>query len=110
MRRTVFGVIVVGCLLAGAPGALAQGTSDPLVRPYQADDAKGFHDVLPPGANGLVNGPQLAAFLGTGARPPHSNDQLPLYAGLRSATPGLNAADLEKFFKDSSFGIKPDDV
>src|SRR4051794_32980001 len=110
MHRTKIGLIAVLLLLAAAPAAYAQGTSDPLVKPYQADDAKGFHDVLPPGTNGLVNGPQLAAFLGTGQRPAHSDDQLPLYAGLRGASPTLNGADLEKFYKDSSFGVKPEDV
>jgi acyl-homoserine lactone acylase PvdQ len=110
MRRTKIGVIAVACLLVAAPAAQAQGTSDPLVKPYQADDYNGFHDVLPPGTNGLVNAPQLAAFMGAGERPAHSDDQLPLYAGLRSAAPTLNGADLEKFYKDSSFGVKPGDV
>src|SRR3954451_23581240 len=110
MHRTKIGLNAVLLLLAAAPAAYAQEPSDPLVKPYQADDAKGFHDVLPPGTNGLVNGPQLAAFLSTGARPAHSNDQLPLYAGLRAATPGLKPEDLEKFYKDSSFGVKPEDV
>ena len=31
------------------------------VQPYATNDAGGFHDVLPPGANGLANGIQLAA-------------------------------------------------
>ena len=37
------------------------------VQPYATNDAGGFHDVLPPGANGLANGVELAAFLTTGA-------------------------------------------
>src|SRR3954447_19050352 len=109
MGRGFVGVFAVVGVLLAASAAQAQG-SDPLVKPYQADDYKGFHDVLPPGTNGLVNGPQLAAFLGAGQRPAHSDDQLPLYAGLRGAAPTLNPADLGKYYKDSSFGIKPEDV
>jgi acyl-homoserine lactone acylase PvdQ len=107
-RGFVAVLAVVGVLLA-APAAQAQG-SDPLVRPYQADDFKGFHDVLPPGTNGLVNAPQAAAFLAGGQRPPHNDDQLAMYAGLRAAAPTLEPDDLERFYKDSSFGVRPEDV
>ena len=61
------------------------------VQPYATNDAGGFHDVLPPGANGLANGIQLAAFLTTGQRPPHSDDQLAMYRDLMYATPGPQA-------------------
>jgi acyl-homoserine lactone acylase PvdQ len=104
------------CALAvGAPGAAAQiitppGGGGPEPKPYRADDFGGFRDVLPPGTNGLVNGPQLAAFLATGARPQHNDDQLRMYADLVHAAPGLQPQDLERFFKDSSFGVKPEDV
>ena len=72
--------------IASAPAAQAD------VQPYAANDAGGFHDVLPPGANGLANGVELAAFLTTGARPAHSDDQLAMYRDLMYATPGLKAA------------------
>ena len=80
------------------------------VQPYATNDAGGFHDVLPPGANGLANGIQLAAFLTTGQRPPHSDDQLAMYRDLMYATPGLKPEDLGRFYKDSTFGVKPEDV
>ena len=80
------------------------------VQPYAANDAGGFHDVLPPGTNGLANGIQLAAFLTTGQRPPHSDDQLAMYRDLMYATPGLKPEDLGRFYKDSTFGVKPEDV
>ena len=82
------------------------------VQPYRFNDHGdgGFHDVLPPGTNGLANAVQLGAFLTTKARPPHSDDQLGMYADLVRATPGLTAADLGKYFKDSSFGVRPEDV
>ena len=80
------------------------------VQPYGANDAGGFHDVLPPGTNGLANGVELAAFLTTGARPAHSDDQMAMYRDLMYATPGLKAEDLGRFYKDSTFGVKPADV
>jgi hypothetical protein len=80
------------------------------VQPYATNDAGGFHDVLPPGADGLANGIQLAAFLTTGQRPPHSDDQLAMYRDLMYATPGLKPEDLGRFYKDSTFGVKPEDV
>ena len=77
---------------------------------YQADDGRGFRNVLPPGENGLINAPQLAAFAAAGQRPPHSDDQLAMYADLVYSTPGISAANLDRFFKDASFGVKPGDV
>jgi hypothetical protein len=40
-------------VIAAAPAAQAG------VQPYAANDAGGFHDVLPPGANGTANGVEL---------------------------------------------------
>jgi acyl-homoserine lactone acylase PvdQ len=82
------------------------------VPPYGAgDDSRGgFHDVLPPGTNGLANLVQLGSFLTTGARPAHNDDQLGMYADLVRATPGMTAGNLSKYFKDSTFGVKAADV
>jgi len=80
------------------------------VQPYATNDAGGFHDVLPPGANGLANGVELAAFLTTGARPAHNDDQIAMYRDLMYATPGLKAEDLGRYYKDSTFGVKPEDI
>jgi hypothetical protein len=80
------------------------------VQPYGTDDFGGFHDVLPPGTNGLANAPQLAAFLGLGRRPGHSDDQLSMYRDLIYATPGLQAQDIPKYFKDSTFGVQDADI
>jgi acyl-homoserine lactone acylase PvdQ len=82
------------------------------VAPYAADDygAGGFHDVLPPGTNGLANALQLGAFETTGARPAHNDDQVAMYADLVRATPGLTADTLGKYFKDSTFGVRDGDT
>ena len=50
-------------VIAAAPAAQAD------VQPYATNDAGGFHDVLPPGANGTANGVELAAFLTTARDP-----------------------------------------
>ena len=92
-----------------APQAQAQAQA-PVPTPYGTNDAGGFRDILPPGTNGLVNPLQLIAFEATGARPAHNDDQLGMYASLAQATPGLADADLPKYFKDSTFGVRPGDV
>src|SRR4051794_29900594 len=80
-------------------------------QPYQQNDATGFWNILPPGENGLVNPPQLLAFEADHSqRPPHSNDQLAMYGDLVHVAPNLKAEDIPKYFKDGSFGVKPDDV
>jgi acyl-homoserine lactone acylase PvdQ len=79
-------------------------------QPYQANDGLGFHDVLPSGTAGLYNGADLAAFLATGRTVPHCCEQLGMYADLMYGTPGLQAADIPKYFKDSSFGVRDGDV
>ena len=102
--RGLIAVLGAVVFIALVPAAQAD------VQPYATNDAGGFHDVLPPGANGLANGIQLAAFLTTGQRPPHSDDQLAMYRDLMYATPGLKPEDLGRFYKDATFGVQPDDV
>ncbi len=87
-----------------APGASAA------VQPYGTNDAGGFRNVLPPGANGLDNLAQLFAFKGLGALPPHFADQQPLYEGLLYAAPTLTDAQLPAYFKDATFGVAPGEV
>src|SRR3954454_12676075 len=74
------------------------------VPPYGAGDESqgGFRDVLPPGTNGLADLAQLGTFVTTGQRPAHNDDQLSMYADLVRATPGLTAAQLDAYFKDST--------
>jgi len=82
-RATVVVGLAAAVLLASAPGAAAQ------VQPFRADDAGGFHDVLPPGTNGFSNAAELGAFVAADAagdpdppRPAHNNDQLGMYENL----------------------------
>lgn len=108
MLRSRFILVLAALSALGLVGPAAAAAAE--VQPYQANDFKGFRDVLPPGANGLVNAPQLAGFLSTGAHPANSDNQLGMYGDLVYATPGLKAQDVPRYFKDSSFGVKPDDV
>jgi acyl-homoserine lactone acylase PvdQ len=100
---------LVACLAAlTASGALvAPALGD--VQEYRTNDFGGFRDVLPPGTNGRTNLVELAAFLATGARPPHDDDQLGMYQRLLGATPGVSATTIGGLFKDSSFGVPPGD-
>ncbi len=99
-------VLGVGACLCAPAAAFA----DAPVEPYQTNDFRGFHDILPPGTNGLANAPGLAAFLSSGARPEHNDDQLGMYRDLVYNSPGVTADNLTNFFKDSSFGVKPGDI
>jgi acyl-homoserine lactone acylase PvdQ len=102
--------------LPGLPGL----PSDTPVQPYGTNDGGGFWNILPPGANGLANGAELTAFLAAcpppksncpdAPRPKHSSDELKMYGDLVYASPGLKAADIPKYFKDATFGVKENDA
>jgi acyl-homoserine lactone acylase PvdQ len=66
--------------------------------------AQDVRNVLPPGSNGLANFPELAAFLATGARPAHNDDQLALYRDLLAAPRPLDDAALNRHFKPATLG------
>jgi acyl-homoserine lactone acylase PvdQ len=111
--------VVVGCALI-APGAacaqvplpvpgLGGGGQGPEPQPYGTGDYGGFHNLLPPGASGLDNAAQLAEFELTGRRPPHNDDERDMYGDLVYNTP-IAAGDLGRWFKDATFGVKPEDV
>jgi acyl-homoserine lactone acylase PvdQ len=99
-------VAAVLCALACATASAAP----PVPPPYGAGDAGGFRDVLPPGTNGSATTSQLTAFLASAARPAHNDDQLGRYAALPDLPLPLGDADLDRLFKDASFGVRADDV
>jgi acyl-homoserine lactone acylase PvdQ len=78
--------------------------------PYGTNDAGGFRNVLPAGQAGVSNAFQLAQFQASGQRPPHWADQEPLYDGLLYASPSIKADDVAKYYKDATFGVKPEDL
>jgi acyl-homoserine lactone acylase PvdQ len=104
-------------VLTGALLALATSTAHaqlpvngPKPGPYAENDFGGFRNVLPPGENGFDNALDLAAFETSHSRPAHSSDQLPLYRDLLTNYRTLNDAGVDRFFKDATFGVKPQDV
>ena len=73
-------------------------------------DAGGFLNVLPPGQQGVLNAVESLR-AATGTLPRHAVDQRAMYDDLAGAVPaGLTEAQLASFFKDASFGVRPDDV
>jgi acyl-homoserine lactone acylase PvdQ len=104
VRRRLAGATIAACALALAP-AVAAGQE----QPYRQGDAGGFRNVLPGGQGETVNAAELAAAQG-GQAPRSFTDQLPMYTELLKAEPNLTAADLDRYFKDASFGVKPADV
>jgi hypothetical protein len=113
----VAALLVAAVVLTAAAPASAQVPELPLLPqpgpeplPYGADDGGGFRDVLPSGTRGHYNAVDLAAFLATGRTVPHCCEQLKMYGDLVYATPGLQAADVGRYFKDATFGVKPEDV
>src|SRR5437764_10886144 len=104
--------VLTGALiaLAASPAQAGLLSNGPAPGAYRQNDFGGFRNVLPPGENGFDNAIDLGAFETAHQRPPHSDDQLPLYRDLLSAYPTLSDAGVDRFFKDASFGLKQQDV
>jgi acyl-homoserine lactone acylase PvdQ len=98
-------LLLCGALVAARP-APAQ-TNQGHYREF--GDAAGFLNIVPPGADGVLNGAEAIAAQG-GTYPPHVKDQLDMYGDLVYATPGLTEAQILDFFKDASFGVRDDDI
>jgi acyl-homoserine lactone acylase PvdQ len=92
-------------LTAVALALLAPAAQAAAPQPYGTNDAGGFRNVLPPGERGLVTLPDVLAFKGTDAIPPHFADQQPLYENLLYAGPTLTEAQIPSYFKDATFGV-----
>ncbi len=97
-------------LLAATFAAATVSVASADVAPYGLNDAGGFRNVLPPGEAGVDNVLQLGSYELTHQTPPHFDDQLPLYENLLYASPALTDAQIPTYFKDATFGVKPDDV
>ncbi len=95
-------------ILALALCAIASAQTNP-GRYQEFGDVRGFLNILPPGADGSLNAVE-AAQAQAGTYPPYVTDQLTMYADLLYAVPGLTDDRLLEFFKDASFGVRPDDI
>ncbi|TMM13247.1 MAG: penicillin acylase family protein, partial [Actinobacteria bacterium] len=104
MRGTAIALVVA------ITGIAATAARADVVQPYGTHDAGGFRNILPAGEAGTDNALQLGVFQGTGTRPAHWDDQLPLYANLLYASPHLKHSQIASFYKDATFGVKASDV
>ena len=96
----------LAALVAAASPAAAQSNPGH----YQGSgDARGFLNIVPPGQDGVLNGPEALQAQG-GQYPPHVKDQLDMYGNLVFNVPGLTEARLLEFYKDASFGVRDDDI
>src|SRR6476661_10528508 len=104
MHRYTVGLAAACLLVFAIPASAATPGA------YQQGDFKGFSNILPPGNNGVDSATEAATFGATGQRPANWTDQLEMYRDLIYASPGLKSEDVPKYFKDASFGAKPEDV
>src|SRR5439155_19472768 len=94
----------LAALVAAASPAAAQSNPGH----YQGSgDARGFLNIVPPGQDGVLNGPKALQAQG-GQYPPHVKDQLAMYANLVFNVPGLTVARLLQFYTDAPFGGRYD--
>jgi acyl-homoserine lactone acylase PvdQ len=101
--RSTGRVAALAC--AAALGVAAPAAAQ--VQPYGTNDAGGFRNVLPPGASGFDDLAELLQFELNKTYPPHSNDQLAMYANLATAAPNIQASQIGSFYKDATFGVRP---
>ncbi len=104
MRATLLAVLALALLPTVAAAA------PPVPTPYEGAANGRFFHIIPPGEAGTANLVQTAAFLTTRQQPPHFSDQRDLYTNLLYATPGLQDADIGRYFPDASFGVAPGDA
>ncbi|MGH9119287.1 MAG: penicillin acylase family protein [Acidimicrobiales bacterium] len=73
-------------------------------------DPGGFRNVLPPGQDGSFTLVEVLRGLAGGGLPEGATDQIGMYDQLVRAAPGLTEADVDRLFKDASFGVPPTDI
>src|SRR5437870_6999560 len=95
--------VVLSVQPSAAPGTTSVGHY------HDFGDAGGFMNILPPGQDGVLNGPE-AIQAQAGVYPPHFRDQLGMYGDLVYNTPGLTDSQLTQFYKDASFGVPESDI
>ena len=102
LPKSLLALALVATLIASPVGA-----ADPPVQAYGArDGAITALNVLPPGQGEYQNGPEQAAM----QQSPHNTDQIELYDNMVQGAPDVTKADLTSYFKDATFGVKPDDI
>ncbi len=108
-RVSVFGLAALPLLATAPVGAAAGGCVEvhPPIGASFLDCSNGqTWNILPPGQNGLTTTAELA----TGQQPPHSQDQLAMYADLKKVAPNLDPSQIASYYKPSSFLVSPGSV
>src|SRR5437763_16988514 len=67
-------------------------------------DARGFLNIVTPGKDGVLNGPEARQAQG-GKNPPHIKDHIDMYSNLVFNVPGLTVESLLEFYKDAEFRV-----
>ena len=110
MKLRWAGPVVAGAVLASSLW-VPVGAADAPVQPYRTNDKSVTAlNILPPGQGRYLNSAELAQAQGGGDQPPHNTDQLRLYESIIQGAPDITPDKLGDYFKDASFGVKPDDV
>ena len=110
MRRLRL-LLPFAAMLVVAPATPPAGGRSVDVDPYRAGDKSiTALNILPPGQGGYMNSSEFLESQGSGEVPDHFTDQRELYAKLISEVGKVRAGTLTDYFKDASFGVKPDDI
>ena len=88
------------------------GAADDNPGHYRDGEYDAIRNILPPGQTGFLSPQDVAQQKLTGSYPAgsHIDDQLQMYSELVGKAPGITAADLQKDYKDASFGVQPGDI
>ena len=95
--------LALGLLALAAPAAAQEGR-------YRDGDFGGFRNVLPAGQGETVSAAELAASEARGEPPRSFTSQLPLYTELLYRAERVTRSDVNRLFKDASFGVPPGEV
>ena len=101
-----FAALALGATAIVSPVGAADQPEPPVQAYGAGDGAITALNILPPGQGEYQNGPEQAA----GVQSPHNTDQIEPYERMVQGAPGIRKADLTKYFKDATFGVKPDDI
>jgi acyl-homoserine lactone acylase PvdQ len=101
------GKVIATLAVIGAAAAPASAQTPP---PIKVPKFGGFRSVLAQGEGQSVNAADLAAYEATGNPPDPFVSQQPLYVGIMPHAGTLTAPDLNRYYKNTTFGQMPGGV
>ncbi|MFN8035645.1 MAG: penicillin acylase family protein [Acidimicrobiia bacterium] len=114
MATVAAGVLALVTAASVLPADAQGGTADGRYR--QFGDPGGFVNIIPPGQRGFLSPADLTQVNQAveandpNGFPPHYADQRAMYQALVFDSEGLTNAQLSKYYKDASFGVKTNDI